>query len=107
MSHDRSESDAGPIAECRLDLAGLRDQRERYRALARHVTAIDRRPAAIEVRFAPELDAGLLDEALAVERECCPFFRLEYDAASRLLSASVEHEDQAPALEAIAYALTS
>lgn len=103
MSPRRPEPDADAIAECRLDPAGLRDQRERYRALARHVTAIDRRPAAIEVRFPPELDAGLLDEALAVERE---FFQLEYDAASRLLSASVEREDQEPALEAIAYALT-
>ncbi|MGH2801938.1 MAG: hypothetical protein ACRDL4_02695 [Thermoleophilaceae bacterium] len=33
MSTDRSESRDASIAECRLDLAGLHDQRERYRAL--------------------------------------------------------------------------
>lgn len=107
VSPHRPEPDAGAIAECRLDLAGLRGQRDRYRALARHVTAVDRCPAALEVRFGPGLDDRLLDETLRVERECCPFFRLDYDPVDRTLSVSVEHAGQEPALEAIGYALTA
>ncbi len=97
--------DAPPIAECRLDLPGLRDQRERYRALGRHVTAIDRHGGGLEIIFGPELDVRLLDETLSVERECCPFFRLDYDSGTRRLFASVQHPEQEPALEAIAHAL--
>lgn len=75
-------------------------------ALTRHVTAIDSQSTALEIRFAPELDARLLDETLAVERQCCSFFRLDYDSSSRRLSAWVERKDQQAALEAIASALT-
>ncbi len=101
-----SGADAPPIAECRLDLGGLRDQRERYRSLGRQVAAIDRHEGGLEITFGPELDVRLLDETISVERECCPFFRLRYDSGRRRLYASVEHPEQEPALEAIAHALT-
>jgi hypothetical protein len=104
---DRAGADVSPTAECRLDLTGLRDQRRRYRELGRHVDAMDRRPATLRVRFGPGLDVRLLDETLAVERECCPFYRLDYDPASRRLSVSVERPEQEPALDAIAHTLTS
>lgn len=103
---DRSEADVASIAECRLDLAGLNDQRKRYRALAPYVVEVDRRPGALQVRFGPNVDSRLLEQTLAVERECCPFFRLEYATGPRVLSASVERAEQDAALEAIAYALT-
>lgn len=106
MSEIQAKPDAVAIAECRLDPGGLRDQRERYGELARQVTALDRRDGALEVRFGPGLDAQLLEQTLAIERECCPFFRLDYDPAVRRLTASVERADEEPALEAIACALT-
>jgi hypothetical protein len=96
--------EAAPIAECRLDPSGLRDQRRRYRTLGRHVTAVARRPCALEIRLGPNLDERLLDETLAVERECCPFFRFDYHSAHHLLSVSVDPEHE-PALDAITHAL--
>ena len=62
-----------PIAECRLDLAGLRAQRDRYRALDRHVEQLHRAPGRLEATFGPQLDQALLSETIAVEQECCPF----------------------------------
>lgn len=95
-----------PLAECRLDLTGLRAQRDRYRALSRDVTTVNREPGQLEVQFGPELDHRLLDETIALERECCPFFRLDFDHDARRLIASVEQADQDPALDAIAAALS-
>lgn len=95
-----------PIVACRLDPAGLHAQRERYRELGRHVAALDRLPGALEVEFAPGLDLELLERTLAIERECCPFFGLELDRATRRLSVSVQTAEQEPALAAIADALT-
>lgn len=106
MSDASQRRDDVAPAECRLDLSALRRQRERYRTLGRHVTATARRPDRLEVQFGPGLDERLLEEALAVERECCPFFRLHYDPGRHQLSVSVDREHE-PALEAIAYALFS
>jgi hypothetical protein len=93
------------IAECRLDLDGLRRQRDRYRALGRHVVATERRPRRLTVRFGAALDVDLLGETVDVERGCCPFFRLEPDAARRRLVVSVSSDEQDPALDAISDAL--
>lgn len=100
-----AETDAMSISQCRLDSDGLRGQRERYRALAGFVTSLDRRSGEFEVRFGPDLDAGLIETTLDVERSCCPFFVLHYHAEAQRLTVSVEHADQEPALEAIADAL--
>lgn len=93
-----------PLAECRLDLPALRRQRDRYQRIGRQVTGAARGPSTLEVDFDADVDELLLAETLAIERECCPFFRLDYDAAARRLSVSVEpgHE---PALDAIEHAL--
>jgi hypothetical protein len=94
------------IAECRLDVPGLQVQRERYRRLGESVEAVERAPQAFTVRFDDGLDAGLLEETLAVERECCPFFGLAFDAERRRLTVSVEDHEQAPALDALLFALS-
>jgi hypothetical protein len=71
------------------------------RRVARAVTGSRREPGELLVDFDPAtLDRGLLEEALAVERECCPFFALRLDGAR--LSARVAEPHQDPALDAIA-----
>ncbi len=45
-----------------------------------------------------------MEQALAVERECCPFFALDWDPAARVLHAGVGDPGHAPALEALAEA---
>jgi hypothetical protein len=94
------------IAECRLDVPGLQAQRERYRRLGESVEAVERAPQSFTVRFGDGLDPGLLEETLAVERECCPFFGLAFDAERRRLTVSVQDPEQAPALDALLFALS-
>ena len=65
------------VAGCALTAEGLATQRERYVRLAPHVASVDRGAAGVVVRFAPGYDRAALDEVLAIERECCPFFRFE------------------------------
>jgi hypothetical protein len=99
--------EAAPIAECRLDLPGLRAQRDRYRALGEHVAEVRRTSRRLDVRFEGGVDEALLTETIAVERECCPFFELDYNASSRWLAIGVKQGDQDPALDAIRAALES
>jgi hypothetical protein len=94
-----------PLAECRLDLPGLRAQRERYRRLAGSVQRLERRPGRLLVEFGADLDSALLDETLAVERECCPFFCLDFVPDERRLIAGVEHSHEEAALDALRFQL--
>jgi hypothetical protein len=98
-------ADSQPRAECTLDLEGLGRQRERYRALGATLERVEREPLALTARFSPAVDEELLAETLAIERECCEFFRLDYDPAGRVLTARVDEERLDPALDALRYAL--
>jgi hypothetical protein len=93
------------IPSCALDAAGVEDQRARYEALSRSVKHIERTDGAVLVVFDRDLDREQLREALSVERDCCPFLELSFDAQSRRLRATVTAPDQLPALEAVAYGL--
>ncbi len=94
------------IAQCRLDLGGLREQRDRYRRLAGALDDVGRRPGELIARFSPAIDDGLLAETLAIERRCCEFFRIDYDSEARELVVRVDDPDLDPALDALQYALT-
>jgi hypothetical protein len=90
-------------ASCTLDEHGQREQRARYERLARSVEGFRREPDALVVEFASGLDVDALDEALAVERECCPFFRFSFDRPERRLRVTVDDPAMLPALGAIAH----
>ena len=105
MSHHHDMSHELPIAQCGLDAAGLAAQRDRYRRLAGSVTGFERGEGLV-VQFAPDVEAALVDETLAVERRCCPFFRLEYDRSARRLAIGVDDDEQRPALDALQYELS-
>jgi hypothetical protein len=96
-----------PIAECRLDLEGASRQRDRYRRLGGQAKAISRRPESLTISFERELDRELLDQTIAVEKECCPFFAFEYLPEERTLTIGVSRDEQRPALDSLAYALGS
>ena len=91
---------------CRLDESGLRDQLERYGQISGHVDAVEREPRRVVVRFAADLPRDRLEEALAVERGCCPFIGVDYDPAARLLTLTFDQAAHDPALDAIADALS-
>lgn len=96
---------AGPIADCKLDLDGLRVQRGRYARLGESAVAVERADDHLVIRFDAALDEALLRETVAVESECCPFFRFDFSPAARTLSVDVSEASQLPALDAIAFAL--
>lgn len=95
-----------PMApSCALDDTDLRLQLERYRRLGRGARPLERTPQRLVVELDEQVDRDLVSEAIAIEQECCPFFKLDWDPDLRRLRVEVSTEEHAPALEAIAFAL--
>jgi hypothetical protein len=90
---------------CALDASGLRSQLERYRQAGRNARVIERTPRRLVAELADQVDAELVAETIAVERECCPFFALSWEPDRRRLTVSVSQAEHEPALDAIAFAL--
>jgi hypothetical protein len=95
-----------PMApSCALDETGLRLQLERYRRAGRGATIVERTRRRLVVDLDCGVDEKLLEEALAVERDCCPFFTLSWEPRRGQLTIAVAATEHEPALEAIAFAL--
>ena len=95
-----------PIApSCALDEAGLRSQYERYRQVGAGARVVEWTSRRLEVALDERVDPRIVDELLAVERECCPFFGLGWEPDTRRLTVSVSHPEHEHALDAIAFAL--
>jgi hypothetical protein len=90
---------------CALDEAGLRLQLERYRRAGQGARLIEQTRRRLVVEVDEHVDGKLVEEAIAIERECCPFFALDWEAARRRLSVSVSRVEHEPALDAITFAL--
>jgi hypothetical protein len=90
---------------CALDESGMRRQLERYRTVARGASLIERTLRRLMVKLDPHVDGQVVDELLAAERECCPFFELVWDPDQRCLTFAVSDVEHEPALEAISSAL--
>ncbi len=92
---------------CSLDEAGLDAQLARYRAVGAgaemHVLAGDDR--RVLVRVSDRVPDRLVDELVAVERGCCPFFELDWQPEGRRLTVAVTSARHVPALDAILRAL--
>jgi hypothetical protein len=101
---DDRMNDSPMLEACALDADGLAAQRDRYARVAGAIRGSRRVPGELTVDFDPAaLDRALLEEALAIERECCPFYRLRLDGAR--LQVRVAEPRQEPALDAIAHLL--
>ena len=95
-----------PLApSCALDDAGSRRQLQRYRAAGRRARLIEQTSRRLVVEIDPAVQIDLVDELVAVERECCPFFTLLWEPDRRRLAVSVCEPEHEPALEGIAFAL--
>jgi hypothetical protein len=98
--------DALPMApSCALDEADLRSQYERYRRAGAGAMVVHRSPRRLVVILAYHIDMDLIEETIAIERGCCPFYELGWDPDLRRLSVVVSRPEHEPALEAIAFAL--
>ena len=94
-----------PVVGCGLDSTGVVSQRDRYRRLGRSVEGVERSGRRLTVELGAGVDDELLRETLAVERACCPFLELRYDARRRRLEVTVDDSEREPALAALVSAL--
>ena len=101
------ESRSLPVVprSCSLDAAGLEAQAARYRSAGDGALVVAREPRRFEVVLGPDTDSAEVEELVAVERDCCPFFEIGWEPGERRLSFGVGRQEDAPALDAIAYAL--
>jgi hypothetical protein len=90
---------------CSLSDGDLRAQLERYRAIGSGSTGRRASPMSVELVVGRAVPDGLVEQAVATERSCCPFFELEWDAGSRRLAVVVLRDADVPALDVIAFAL--
>jgi hypothetical protein len=90
---------------CALDEVGLRLQLERYRRAGQGARRIEQTRRRLVVELDEHVDGKLVEEAIAIERECCPFFALDWEPAPRRLTVAVSRVEHEPALDAIAFAL--
>jgi hypothetical protein len=80
-------------------------QLERYRQAGRDAVLIERTQRRLVAALDEAVDAELVEQAVAIERQCCPFFALEWDRDRRRLTVSVSSAEHESALDAIAFAL--
>jgi hypothetical protein len=90
---------------CALDESGLCSQYERYRQAGAGALVVDRTQQRLVVDLDEHVEVQLVDELLAVERACCPFFELAWEPPARRLTVSVSQAAHEPALDGIAFAL--
>ena len=89
-SHKLSQVDAA--VDSNLD--ALKDQMFRLE--------LRRQAGTLQLTFDERFERQTLERALAVERECCPFF--EFELAGQRLRVTVAREAHRPALDALAWA---
>jgi hypothetical protein len=95
-----------PMApSCALDETGLRLQLERYRQAGLGARLVGRTARSLVVELDKQVDTQLVEETIAIERECCPFFTLDWEPERRRLTVAVSQAEHELALEAIAFAL--
>lgn len=96
-----------PIAApaCSLDDTELRGQLARYRLAADGAEVLEWTRRRRVIRVAASVPESLVERLVEVERACCPFFDLSWDARSRCLTIAVSARDHEPALDAIGHAL--
>jgi xanthine/CO dehydrogenase XdhC/CoxF family maturation factor len=90
---------------CALDDTQLAEQLGRYRHLSGSVLGIDRDGQTARIVFSERVETELVQNALAIERSCCSFFTLDYDASQRALTITTDQE-HAGSLSVLLSALT-
>jgi hypothetical protein len=90
------------LPSCALDEAGVQAQQARHARLAPSVTNLERQAETVLFAFSDDYDRQALEEMVAVEKQCCPFFDFAFNEGKRELTVGVKEEEMLPALEAIA-----
>jgi hypothetical protein len=103
MSQDRRLPMA--LAGCTLDDSGLGEQVDRYRRLGEMAQSVHDRGTRLVITFGADVDIDLARDAIAIERGCCSFFTLDYEASERRLSIGIDDPTRGDALKALRDAL--
>jgi hypothetical protein len=102
--------DARPLpmvpSGCALDDGQLAEQLARYRHLSASVLRVDRDGPAARIQFGERVETELVDRTLAIERGCCSFLTVDYDASQRVLAIATDPEHGRDALSALLSAVT-
>jgi hypothetical protein len=77
-------------ADCTLGDEHLAEQLARYPQLSTSGAGGQPYRGAVRVRFERAVDRELLEQTLTIERGCCSFFTLDYDAFKRVMSIATE-----------------
>jgi hypothetical protein len=94
-----------PAAVCALDSTELGAQLMRYRSAGEGGRLLRDNPQELVIAVSDAVDDRIVDELVAVERSCCPFFEIAWAPDQRTLSIGVSDPQDAPALDAIRHAL--
>jgi hypothetical protein len=93
---------AEAIPSCVITEGDLKGQRGRAVKLSRSIRDLTRHDEAVVFEFEADFDRQALDDMVAVERECCPFFTFDFDEDACRLTVGVQDVDHVPALQAMA-----
>jgi hypothetical protein len=77
---------------CTLTPAQHQVQRGRYARLRGAIESVDREPLELTIRFAHDVDAELLAETVAIERECCAFLDIRQEGRVLRMSSDDSHD---------------
>ncbi len=86
---------------CTLKAPQLHDQLDRYRQLSRHIIRLDREPGHLVAQFSPDLPAGLIEQTVEIEQDCCSFLSIAYDGPNNRLTITADAADQDTTLAAL------
>jgi hypothetical protein len=90
---------------CSLSEDGVRAQIGRYRTIGEGSRVRQLDEMTLEAVIGREVAEELIEELVATERACCPFFALDWSAGERRLVVGVSKPSDKPALDLIASAL--
>jgi hypothetical protein len=90
--------------QCSLGESELAAQLARYRSAGVGAAVIERSQQHIVIRVGRAISEVAIEELIAVEHRCCPFFELGWEPSERRLSIAVSRTEDAPALDAIVHA---
>lgn len=94
------------VPSCSLSVEDLGRQQRRYSEIGRAAVVRRRTESAIELELSDKVDERLVHETIEIERSCCPFFDLDFDADHHVLAIVVTDDFHRPALDAIDQALS-
>jgi hypothetical protein len=101
--HDGFDQARAAVSACSLDACGAQAQKTRFRAMAPFITRVREEATTVVLEFAEDVDAAAVDEAIAVEHECCAgVLDFEFDRPARCLRVSATDPGDRPALELVA-----